>query len=164
MTGKSHQYFGLSYSLLVAALMSLAFIVHWRDYTGELSLFFLGVMMGSVFPDIDAKKSRANRLFPFLSWCYAIFKHRGVTHSLLGLLIFSGIAGFLVRGYPELWFGFTLGYISHLCGDMLTPMGCPLFWPWSERFRFPIYFTTGSVWEYIFVVVFSAISFWVVFL
>jgi inner membrane protein len=30
-----------------------------------------------------------------------------------------------------------VGYLSHLLGDWLTPMGIPLLWPWRRRFRLP---------------------------
>uniref|UniRef100_UPI002F41F001 metal-dependent hydrolase n=1 Tax=Aeromonas sp. L_1B5_3 TaxID=1588629 RepID=UPI002F41F001 len=32
---------------------------------------------------------------------------------------------------------YTVGYLSHLLGDWLTPAGIPLFWPIKRRYRLP---------------------------
>jgi len=73
--------------------------------------------------------------------------HRGPTHSLLfavlvgaafaaaGALLADGI-GVLERAQFTA-FGFFVGFIAvgaHLLGDVLTPAGVNLFWPWGREF------------------------------
>lgn len=96
----------------------------------EMPLFVLGfALFGSIFVDIDSRRSNIGRKLWFLSW---IFKHRGIMHSLFGCLVLS-----LIVGAFNLWagFGFFVGYVSHLVMDCFTKMGVRLFWPLSSRVR-----------------------------
>ena len=73
--------------------------------------------------------------------------HRGPTHSLLfaGLVggAFGGAGALLAGGVGTVGgvqlslFGFFVGFVSvgaHLLGDVLTPAGVNLFWPWGREF------------------------------
>jgi inner membrane protein len=73
--------------------------------------------------------------------------HRGPTHSLLfaGLVggAFAGAGALLAEGVGTVGrlqlslFGFFVGFVSvsaHLLGDVLTPAGVDLFWPWGREF------------------------------
>lgn len=109
------------------------------------SLMIAGV--ASLLPDLDHPKSAFGRVVPFLSYpISAIFGHRGITHSLFAVV--AGIAALLVYGY-QLWFiaPLTIGYLSHLAGDLFTNSGVPLFWPKKDKVAFPI-FSTGGVTEF----------------
>ena len=73
--------------------------------------------------------------------------HRGPTHSLLFAVLvgvaFAGAGAMLAEGLgigdrallPT--HGFFLGFVTvgaHLLGDVLTPAGVNLFWPWGREF------------------------------
>jgi inner membrane protein len=70
------------------------------------------------------------------------FGHRGFTHSLLaiaaGLWLFQINLPQSSPIPPDVLQGLTLGYLSHIVADMLTPAGVPLLWPCRWRFRLPI--------------------------
>lgn len=78
----------------------------------------------------------------------AVSSHRnGLTHSLLGLIIFSSIVGYVGTGYhmPEVIYYFMLGYGIHLIGDMATNRGIPLFYPFkSKKVKFLLTYAVGS--------------------
>ncbi|NPE26379.1 metal-dependent hydrolase [Methanococcoides sp. SA1] len=100
------------------------------DLVLEMPVYVLiGVLVGSVFVDLDCLKSKVGRRFWFLSFW---FRHRGFLHSLIGALIFSSVVGLF-----DLWigFGFFVGYVSHLVLDCLTWMGVRLFWPFDFKVR-----------------------------
>ena len=90
-----------------------------------LATFFVlfGVLLGSIFVDIDSSSSKVARRFWLFSW---LFKHRGVIHSLFACLFLSSLVGMF-----NLWFGFGffVGYISHLLIDCFTFAGIRIFWP-----------------------------------
>lgn len=73
--------------------------------------------------------------------------HRGPTHSLLFAALvggaFAGAGALLADGVGTVdrarlsLFGFFVGFVSvgaHLLGDVLTPSGVNLFWPWGREF------------------------------
>ncbi len=73
--------------------------------------------------------------------------HRGPTHSLLFAALvgvaFAGAGGLLADGVGVVdrmrltTFGFFVGFVAvgaHLLGDVLTPAGVNLFWPWGREF------------------------------
>ncbi|QGP93355.1 Inner membrane protein YdjM [Neomoorella glycerini] len=69
----------------------------------------------------------------------AFLPHRGITHSLLGLVLaWLAVKGL---GWPEA--PFLTGYGIHLAEDLLTPSGIPLLYPWQERMRVPLVETGG---------------------
>jgi inner membrane protein len=78
----------------------------------------------------------------------AFSSHRnGLTHSLIGLIIFTCIANYIVNMYNANYMSyiFMLGYGSHLICDMATNRGVPLFYPFSKKkYKFPITYRVGS--------------------
>lgn len=87
----------------------------------------IGLILGSLLPDIDTPHSILGR--------YNIFSyfmsHRGITHTLLGLAIFS----FLVYGiFPNTAKGFIFGYYLHLLMDFLTPQGIMWLYPFNKKY------------------------------
>lgn len=109
--------------------------------TDQLTLMAMGLVAAVVHsyaPDFDL-------------WLPGV-SHRGITHTFLGgfiaaLLTSIGAAGFIAAGYSSLSptlsgyatiMGLTftvsfVGFVSHLAGDILTPMGITPFEPWSSR-------------------------------
>jgi len=106
--------------------------------------------IGSLLPDIDHPQSWVGQRLCMISRpLAAMFGHRGVTHSLLAVIVCE----LLLR-----WSGFSrptadavvVGYLSHLVGDLLTSSGLRLMWP--SRWRFALSLCkTGSMTEFILV-------------
>lgn len=92
----------------------------------------VSLLVGSIFPDID---------IVFQKWGdYTYLKnHRGLTHSILGLIISSGILsvllGFIYRGANifELFLWSLLGGVAHTGFDLLNSYGAKLLWPFCNR-------------------------------
>lgn len=110
-------------------------------YYDLLSVMVFGLICAVVFsyaPDFDL-------------WL-PVVSHRGVTHTLVGgivascgasaLAIWLALDGILhvnttivmLSQVGAFAFGVSfVGFLSHLAGDILTPMGITPFWPWSSR-------------------------------
>ena len=88
-------------------------------------LIFL--ILGSLFPDIDTPYSilgRYNLLAQVLS-------HRRFTHTVICCVIVSSI----ICIYEwDIGVSFAFGYMTHLLGDTLTPMGIMWFYPYSKKY------------------------------
>ena len=107
--------------------LAVAFLV---GYFLEVPVwFFVFVLVGAAFVDIDSRKSKVGKFWGFR--IFQIFvRHRGVFHSLfLAVLLSLVISGF------SRWVGvgFFVGYASHLFLDCLTKSGVRLFWPLSRK-------------------------------
>ena len=61
--------------------------------------------------------------------------HRTLTHSLLGVAIFTLLMWLLLGGFPDLFIALVAGYISHVFADAMNPRGVPLLWPMGRPFR-----------------------------
>lgn len=83
-----------------------------------------GLIAGSVLPDIDSSDSLVGRHLPIIP---LLLPHRTITHSLL-----IAAAAWFISPY------LSLGMLSHIMLDMLTPAGVSLLWPWGERIRVPV--------------------------
>jgi inner membrane protein len=107
----------------------------------------------SLVPDLDNPRSKLgnglsrmrnpllNMLIRPLSWIlriisFTLFKtvgHRTLTHSLLGLGVFTVLALLLWRTMPGPGYGLFValvsGYASHIVADALNIRGVPLLWP-----------------------------------
>src|SRR5581483_3827709 len=104
------------------------------------AIFYGGVAIGGLAPDIDNTRSTAGQWLPFVSKeINKHFGHRTIMHSLIGLIIWTALAygaqqlavHFLaghmgsqqynfITGSETLWIALVLGYILHLFGDALT--------------------------------------------
>lgn len=109
-----------------------------------LYLFAVGVLLGSVFPDIDEPGSYIGRKFPLFSNTLSLFiKHRGITHTLLVLLFYVmvyyflsftiGFSGRVLGLMDDVFAGFIIGNIGHILGDMTTKSGVSLFYPLTKK-------------------------------
>jgi len=101
---------------------------------------------GSLLPDIDHPHSWVGRRVWMISRpLAAMIGHRGLTHSIVAVLVCC----LLLR-----WHGvsravlapLTVGYLSHLGADLLTPAGLRLAWPLPRRYAIPLC-RTGSAGE-----------------
>jgi len=87
----------------------------------------------------------------------AISGHRKFTHSLLGLLSFSGICLYTLYSYSGiinyLVLGLITGYATHILADSFSNHGIELFWPVCEK-NFGIrLISTGKMSEHIFLAI-----------
>lgn len=138
MTGRTHLLVGLASGLLVGHV------------AGVQGLYLIPCVMtggiGGLVPDIDHPRSMLSGWLPGSGLIRLFVRHRGPTHSILGLMLFlSGMAAVLSLGVP-----FTdpvvlrhthiasiavgVGYALHLLCDMATPEGIPLFMPVYWRY------------------------------
>ncbi|MTI67308.1 MAG: metal-dependent hydrolase [Firmicutes bacterium] len=78
-----------------------------------------------------------------------ITNHRGFTHSLLGLFLYTYIIKKITIRYDiqGVYIGFVAGYISHLIADFLTKGGIELFYPFKINISSPIKIKSGGFWE-----------------
>ena len=96
-------------------------------------LFLVILLFGSILPDIDEPKSTINRWSGIIGRFITFFaRHRGFFHSLLFITILSGAIYYFLN--PKYAIALGLGFLAHLIGDGVTPMGIELFYPFS-RFR-----------------------------
>ena len=141
MIAPTHAIYGPAVALIILAVFGVEASFHW-------TVIFCA-LLGSVLPDIDHPTSTIGRLVPWISKpIERRFGHRSITHSALGtvvaaivfLLIVSisitvmqkGVLGF-IPDILRLTAAFTLGYVSHIVLDMLTPRGVELLWPNPNR-------------------------------
>lgn len=76
-------------------------------------------------------------------------RHRGFTHSLLGLVLFSGIVYIGTSNYNlyVAFVGFVIGYVSHLVLDLVTVQGIELLYPYKKNIRIPLGIKTNGIVE-----------------
>ncbi len=99
--------------------------------------------LAAQLPDIDHPNSRLGRALGPLAKVISKLcgGHRGLTHSLIGLLIFYYLADL----FTPLPIAVTLGAATHLLGDLMTERGIPIFWPIKKRFRIASFNTNSKV-------------------
>lgn len=112
----------------------------------------LGVLVGSLAPDIDIQGSPASKVL------YIDVEHRSFFHSITAALIISLPLFFISKDFA---LGFFAGYLSHLFLDMFNPSGVPLFFPGQKRQRI-MKIRVGSIGEYIILGIFLFINLFVV--
>lgn len=106
---------------LIASVIYLLFV---RIGLLKLDVIIVGLVVGSVFPDIDRPRSLLGR----------VLKHRGIVHSPLALGVSVVVLSTLLSVHNAnqiIAFGFFLGYLIHLVTDSLTPMGVK----WLQPFK-----------------------------
>lgn len=149
MLAKTHITFALSLASIGVFIIQPFILIE----STHLLIFYFAVAFGAIFPDIDEPHSKIGRMFIGVSHLMnAIFGHRGFTHSLpfitiLSLLVFmlctfesvrTFINGFYENALVFLVFGFILGNLLHLLGDMMTLSGVPIFLPFKSKKYFAL--------------------------
>lgn len=117
---------------LTHAMFSILLALIYARYGTRPDLVFIAFLMaGTLLPDIDSARSTiGKRIKPLSRALELVAGHRGLLHSLAGWLIFTipaSIAG-MNAALP-----FTLGYVSHLLLDSLTPTGVRFLYPLEYR-------------------------------
>ncbi len=106
----------------------------------------------AILPDIDTVNSTFGRRIPVIP---LLLKHRGITHSLLMLLVVYALTD---HYFGAAWtFYCTLGWASHIILDMCNPAGVQLFWPYCWKIGLPM-IRTGSVLEFILAVFIASVG------
>ena len=128
-------------------LLGIAFFLLLKDLLpgGNEVVFFLMVLLGSIFPDIDERESKMNQWSGLPGRIVAFFfPHRGLFHSLLLAVLLSALLAFYWNSHYAL--GLFIGYLSHLAGDAVTLAGVRPLYPFSkQRIRGPL--RVGGIWE-----------------
>lgn len=147
MLGRTH----VAGGMISACASLLLFKQPAQSLPPPVALLALGMgMIGSLLPDIDHPQSAMGRQLPIVSdGVSLVMGHRGGMHSLL-MTFLVGIAASIGLHfvYPSVAYllaaALTLGYLSHLMLDALTPSGVPFLWPVNERqFSIPLAHTGG---------------------
>ncbi len=151
MMARSHVVVGLASWIAAAPALHLPVV-------DPLALVI--VVLGSLLPDIDHPKSWVGqRTRPVSTAVASALGHRGVTHSAIAavsltvLLLHAGYA----RGAVA---ALTVGYLSHLAADMLTPRGLRLAWPFPGTWSLPLCRTGSATENLIVLLLIAGIGLW----
>lgn len=92
-------------------------IVSILPLVGHVNLLYIPFgLIGAVFPDYD----------------YMVgLKHRGITHTLLLLMITTAV---MLIFSPQLALIWGISYLTHLVGDSITKTGIPALYPLSKKY------------------------------
>jgi len=153
MLFKTHIVSSLAVSEVILIISSNLFNFNILSIDFFIFLFF--VFIGSIFPDIDEQNSKISKsLPPFISlYINRIFGHRGFTHSLLGISLITFLF-YIILGdidYKNSYiYGFFIGNILHVIGDMVTYSGISHFFTFNRnviKLNFFGSFLVGSTYE-----------------
>jgi len=115
----------------------------------------IGLMLGSLLPDIDADGSTITRILPKIP-----IEHRTITHSFLALVAMTVVAAIFSRYFA---LGMFFGYLSHLLLDSLNPTGVPFFYPFNRLKKSFARIRTGGWIDNLIFLVFLFIDVFVIF-
>jgi inner membrane protein len=144
MTGKTHRIIGLvtggGYFLATSSAI-------YQPAT--LGAVIVASYLGSLIPDADDASADIWNALPFGHTVGKItdpfLKHRNISHSIVGLAIYTIIVYAILRAFPAYWgisilpvlISSAIAYASHLLADSFTVEGIPLFWPWKRMLGIP---------------------------
>jgi inner membrane protein len=118
-------------------------------------------LVGSLLPDIDHPRSWVGRRTrPVSSAIAATLGHRGITHSVIAIVALAWLllhAGYRWTGIAAL----SVGYLSHLAADMLTPQGLRLLWPMRGTWGLPLCRTGSPAESFIVLTLCCGVAWWV---
>ncbi len=159
MTGRTHD---------LAAFTALTYIVATQPLfqmsLGTALVAFTANMIGGLAPDIDQPTARIWQDMRFGKVIGKLIsplfgKHRFISHSLIGLVIFGVVLKFLLGiastvvlvDMNVVWWSFMIGFLSHLIMDSFTHDGVPWLFPLPISFGVPpikfLRLKTGGVLE-----------------
>lgn len=145
MTYRTHIAGALAAGFGTIALASIPDLNLHIDHQYQHLLIFALSIAGGLFPDIDLQTSTVGKNVKHLSRLInKLFGHRNLFHAPI-LYIAIHIA--LIIYFPDYTTyvtAWSVGVASHLFLDMLNPMGIPLFYPFSKRFRIARIRTSGE--------------------
>lgn len=133
---------------LASVNLAFSYLVLTQNPTTEHVWTTLGIVtatgVGALIPDLDSPNSLASQMIKIP--LYKIFPHRGITHSWLGLGLFSlatyllfnlifDFSGMFDKPYHLtfcLWLGLCLGYFLHMLEDSWSQAGIVWCAPFSR--------------------------------
>lgn len=146
MTDKTHQLIGITAATAFYLTQHTDQLLTWPIAGSVLA----GAILGSVAPDLDQPTANLWDEIPLGKLIGRITSrclggHRNLSHSLLGIALFTGLAYWLSRFIPTHWWidrptllmSFIIGFVAHLAADAITVMGIPLLWPFGGNMGFP---------------------------
>lgn len=89
----------------------------------------LGLLFGSLLPDVDSKRSILGRFVPFVE---EIIGHRTYTHTVWVVLLLSGLAYYV--NVTFLWM-VVIGYSAHIIQDSFSVQGIDWLYPFGKGYR-----------------------------
>lgn len=144
MTGKTHRIIGL-----VAGGGYFLAIAKPEYQPATLGAVIVAAYLGSLMPDADNAGADIWHTLPFGHTVGKItdpfLKHRNISHSLAGIVIYTIIMLVILRLMPFYW-GISIipvltssvvAYASHLLADAFTVEGIPFLWPWDRMLGIP---------------------------
>ena len=120
MTAKSHVI-----TSLTVGLIPILLIPEYMIYAKEFVLIYIaGVVLGSLFPDIDEENSSIGRKTIFISsMLNKLIGHRTWTHNIFLYIPFFFL-GVYINGYYGVFIvGFSIGAVLHILEDSITNSG-----------------------------------------
>jgi inner membrane protein len=132
MNGATHTATGALAGISLCMLVGPSFqVFNATIYT--VATVFLSTT-GSLIPDIDIPRSKMGQKFPGIS---RMFKHRGMTHTLLFPVILGVMYYFVSAALDpiaasflaNILFPFMFGWVVHILADMCNKKGVPVLWP-----------------------------------
>lgn len=122
---------GHTHALVGSALaLGVAIATHTAPNTTLLLLAAGG--LAALLPDVDHPRAPIRRKLGCIgALIFGGLKHRGITHTLLALVAVTSAA--LVSLPSLVGIVITIGYLSHILGDLLTVSGLPIFWPYKKE-------------------------------
>jgi membrane-bound metal-dependent hydrolase YbcI (DUF457 family) len=118
--------------LLFASVLFLT--LSWLLQRSADPVLLIPLCIGALVPDLDSRTSAPGRLVPFLShWLEDRFGHMEEWHTLAANALVALITAPLILIFDvQAWYLISLGFLSHLMLDLLTPQGIMLLWPLSR--------------------------------
>jgi len=144
MTGKTHRIIGL-----VAAGGYFLASSSATYQPATLGAVIVASYLGSLIPDADDAGADIWHTLPFGHSVGKItdplLKHRNISHSLIGIVLYSAVVYMILKIMPQYWgistvsvlISSTIAYSSHLLADAFTVEGVPILWPWQRKFGIP---------------------------
>jgi inner membrane protein len=144
VTGKTHKVIGITVSL---AYYFGATNAHYAP--AMFGAVVIGSYFGALLPDIDQPFGDIWDSLPFGHTVAkipgTILKHRNLSHSLFGAVVFNSLVFLVLRMFPGYWgidikpvlIAVVIGYLSHLLADAFTVEGIPILYPWHRNFGIP---------------------------
>ncbi len=104
-------------------------------------ILLIPLCIGALLPDLDSQSSVTGRLLPFIARrLESRFGHQEEWHSLAAAAFVALITAPLIPAlraagisFLPAWGAMTLGFVSHLVLDLLSPQGVLVFWPASRN-------------------------------
>lgn len=125
-------------SSVIITILLTCFVLYFYNNKFYLPII-LGLLLGSVLPDIDDPRSYIGRILPISFIFKLLLGHRGLTHWLIFAIALGSFALILEKNSFLYLFliSCSIGCILHDLADSLTDGGIVgFFWPLFPRTRF----------------------------